>query len=135
MAGLTHLLDTDMMVEILRGRSAAVRRHLNEHEGAVAVSAITVSELAYGTRRSSNPASDAAALDRVLEMLPVLPFDIPAANEAADVRAELAARGEPIGPYDLLIAGVARERGLVVASGNGREFRRVRGLRVENWRR
>ena len=135
MAGLSHLIDTDLMVEIMRGRSPEVRRRLDEHEGSVAVSSISVAELTYGALRSSSPEMNRAAVEQLLDQLPVLAFDERAAHEAAAVRVELAGRGQPIGPYDVLIAGQARSMGLVVASVNVREFRRVRGLDVENWRR
>jgi tRNA(fMet)-specific endonuclease VapC len=66
--------------------------------------------------------------------VPVLDVDVRAARVAGAVRAELAARGTPIGPYDVLIAGQARAEDLILATGNVREFRRVKGLKVETWR-
>ena len=61
------------------------------------------------------------------------PFDIPASAQAAQIRADLAAKGTPIGPYDTMIAGHARSLGLVLVTNNVREFERVEGLRVVNW--
>lgn len=135
MAGLTHLLDSDVVVEVLRGRSAALRRRLLDHEGALAVSAVSVSELRFGARRSSRVQQFLDSLDQFLEFVPVLDLDADAALAAGDARAELTGRGTPIGPYDCLIAGQALARGLTVATGNVREFRRVPGLHVENWLR
>lgn len=63
----------------------------------------------------------------------MLDYDADAAGHAADIRANLERRGLPIGPYDLLIAGYARSRGLVVITGNLGEFLRVEGLRAEDW--
>ena len=63
----------------------------------------------------------------------MLPFNSAAAAHAANIRANLEQRGAPIGAYDLLIAGHARSRGLIVVTGNLREFRRVEGLRAEDW--
>ena len=63
----------------------------------------------------------------------VLAFGEKAAVHSGQIRAELARRGTPIGPYDVMIAGHARSEGLVVVSNNVREFERVEGLRVENW--
>jgi tRNA(fMet)-specific endonuclease VapC len=134
-AGLTHLLDSDVVVEAMRGRSRLVERRMLAHEGAMAMSSITVSELRYGAQRSSNPTLSLEALDQVQAYIAVVDFDPAAANAAGDLRAALAKRGEPMGPYDVLIAGQAKAAGLVLATGNAREFRRVRGLDVENWLR
>ena len=65
----------------------------------------------------------------------VLPFDSQAAQHFGQVRAELAKSGKPIGPYDLMIAGHACSRGLILVTNNLREFKRVPGLRLENWAR
>ena len=72
-------------------------------------------------------------VERFAARLDVLPFDAEAAAHAADIRADLERRGCPIGGYDVLIAGQARSRGLIVVTGNLREFRRVEGLRCEDW--
>ena len=63
----------------------------------------------------------------------VLPYDDRAAGHTGELRAGLARAGTPIGPYDQLIAGLARARGLIVITNNRREFDRVPGLRVEDW--
>jgi tRNA(fMet)-specific endonuclease VapC len=65
----------------------------------------------------------------------IIPFDSQAARNAADIRAVLEQKGQTIGAYNLQIAGIARARGLILATGNVREFSRVAGLRVENWAR
>lgn len=72
--------------------------------------------------------------DDFLDYVVVLPFDAAAAREAGSIRADPACRGTPIGPYDLLIGAQALASRLALASGNSRDFRRVRGLHVENWR-
>lgn len=130
---VTHLLDTDVAIEILRGRDAAVRSRLQEADRGLAVSAVTVMELAYGASRSSDPGRNSKAVDAFLGLVGVEDFDTEAASHAGEIRAELAADGEPIGAYDVLIAGHARSRGLVVVTRNVREFARVPGLRVEVW--
>ncbi len=65
----------------------------------------------------------------------VIPFDYHAATHFGQVRAELSKMGKPIGPYDSMIAGHARALGLILVTNNIREFKRVPGLRVENWTR
>ncbi|MCW2856473.1 MAG: vapC [Marmoricola sp.] len=134
MAGLTHLVDSDAVIQALRGPGPALAQKLREHGGGLAVSAVTVTELTYGALRA--PLRDDAldAVEEFLDSVVVLEIDRRAGRVAGAVRAELAALGTPIGPYDVLIAGQARAEGLILATGNVREFRRVKGLQVENWR-
>lgn len=90
-------------------------------------------ELLFGAERSARPVENRTAVERFAARLVVLPFDGAAAAHAANIRADLERRGASIGAYDLLIAGHARSRGLVVVTGNLREFGRVEGLRSEDW--
>lgn len=90
-------------------------------------------ELLFGAARSARPAEHRRQVERFAERLDVLPFDAEAASHFADIRADLSARGEIIGGYDLMIAGHARSRGLTVVTHNVREFRRVQGLQVADW--
>ncbi|TYL46401.1 type II toxin-antitoxin system VapC family toxin [Nocardioides sp. BGMRC 2183] len=131
---ITHLVDTDICIEALRRRDRRLAARFIEADASLSVSAVTVSELLYGAARSSDPARNRSAVEEFLAMVAVLDLDATDASAAAEVRAELAAAGRPIGGYDVLIAGQARARSLVVASGNVREFGRVEGLRVEDWR-
>jgi tRNA(fMet)-specific endonuclease VapC len=128
---VTHLLDTDVAVGILR-LDPAMRLRL-ESVGVVAISSITLMELACGVWRSSRPESNGAAVERLLDFVGVLDFDTAAARGSGSVRAQLAAEGRPIGAYDALIAGHAMAEGLVLATRNVREFSRVDGLAVEDW--
>ena len=73
------------------------------------------------------------SVERFAARLTVVPFDSGAAAHTADIRAALERRGTPIGSYDVMIAGSARSRGLIVVTGNLREFDRVDGLRSEDW--
>lgn len=134
MVELTHLLDTDVAVEVIRARSPKIDATAARHDGRTAVASITVAELTYGALRSSDPDRSLDEVELFLDVVPVLEIDERAARVAGAVRAELASRGTPIGPYDALIAGLARSLGLVLATGNVREFRRVKGLQVESWR-
>ncbi|QJW35787.1 type II toxin-antitoxin system VapC family toxin [Cellulosimicrobium protaetiae] len=128
-----YLLDTNVLVALLRGSGAAARPRLREAEGRVAVSTVSEMELEYGIERSDDPHRNRQAVDDLLSLVDVLPFDGLAAMHAGRVRALLAARGTPIGPYDALLAGHARSLGLVMVTNNLREFSRVPGLEVEDW--
>ena len=92
-----------------------------------------LTELRHEAAKSQRPVETRREVERFVARLEVLPFDVDAAAHAADIRAALERQGQGIGGYDVLIAGHARSRGLVVVTGNLREFRRVEGLRCEDW--
>ena len=130
---LRYMLDTNLCIRVLRERPRAVRERFNLNADALCISTIVLTELLHGAARSARPEHHLSEVERFGARLEVLPFDAAAADHAADVRAELERRGLKIGGYDLLIAGHARSRGLVVVTGNLGEFTRVEGLRCEDW--
>lgn len=130
-----YLLDTNIVIFALRTRAGALRARFAAATDHMAVSTITVAELAYGVERSSRPDQNRGAVEEFLALLEVMPLDASAAEHAGRIRAELAITGTPIGAYEALIAGQARARGLVVVTNNTREFARVAGLLVEDWGR
>jgi tRNA(fMet)-specific endonuclease VapC len=130
---LTYLLDTNIIIALLRGVYPPTRKRFNESEGRIGISAVTVMELEYGAERSANPAENRRCVEELLALVQVLPFDQTAAEDAGRVRAQLAGQGLSIGPFDTLIAGHARSRGLIVVTNNIREFNRVPGLQIEDW--
>ena len=101
----------------------------------LAVSALTRMEVDYGLALNSARAVKLAPmLDAFFSTIATLPFDAVDAKAAATIRAALKKKGQPIGAYDVMIAGMALARGLVVVTSNSGEFKRVSGLQVENWR-
>lgn len=131
---LTHLLDTDICIEALRRRSQALLHRLQEHSPAdVAVSAITEAELEFGALKSGAPTRNRAAAGALLRVFTILSFSRDYIPAYARLRLELERAGTRIGALDQLIAAQAVTFGLVVVTNNLREFRRVPGLRVENW--
>ena len=130
---LALLLDTNLCVRALRDRPPAIRERLKAERGSVCISTVVLYELQVGAALSSTPEAGKLAIENFASSVAVLRFDDEAAFHAADIRADLTRRGQMIGPYDLLIAGHARSRGLKVITGNLREFQRVDGLRCEDW--
>jgi tRNA(fMet)-specific endonuclease VapC len=90
-------------------------------------------ELLYGAHRSQSVQRNLDIVEGLLARLELLDFDLGAAEHADQIRAELAAAGTPIGPFDVMIAGHARSRGLCLVKDNENEFLRVSGLRLANW--
>jgi len=131
-----YLLDTNVCIAVLRRAGCPAAARLRRCDpGEIRLSAVSVAELLYGAWRSSRASENVALVKRFAEPLECLPFDSACAEEAAVIRAQLAAAGTPIGPYDVLIAATARVHGLILVTHNTREFERVAGLRTEDWER
>jgi tRNA(fMet)-specific endonuclease VapC len=127
------LLDTDMVSYLMRDQSHRLRRRLNYFSaGDVAMSAITAAELLYGVGRRDS-SRNRQVLDRFMSLLVVAAFDAGAAAVYGEIRVALERRGTPIGAHDMLIAAHAIALDVPLVTHNAREFRRVPGLRVEDW--
>jgi tRNA(fMet)-specific endonuclease VapC len=131
---LTHVLDTDICIEALRCRSEPLLRRLREHSPEeIAVSVITEAELRFGALNSSSPERNGAAAEAFLQPFAILPFVRDYVPIYARLRSDLERAGTRIGALDMLIAAQAVALGATIVTNNLREFRRVPGLRVENW--
>ena len=129
-----YLLDTDTCIHLARGNPAVLMRLREQRRADVHVAILTVYELELGVRKATEQKTKKRqALDNLLDMFAIAPFDYPAAREAAKVRAELEKDGTPIGSIDYLIAGIARAHAWTVVTGNLSEFRRVKRLKSEKW--
>ena len=133
MSGLRFLLDTNICIYIINRQPEAVFRHFaGLQAGAVGISSITGGELHYGVAKSGSN-RNLHALEKFLAPLDVLAFDDVAMREYGKVRTHLEKKGTPIGSLDMLIAGHALALDVVLVTNNLREFKRVPGLRLENW--
>ncbi|MCW5752332.1 MAG: tRNA(fMet)-specific endonuclease VapC [Alphaproteobacteria bacterium] len=130
---LKYLLDTDICIYAIKRHPESVVAAFETHEGRMAISAITHFELVYGAEKSQAVARNLGVVERFAARLEVLPFDGRGAEQAGQIRAELARAATPIGAYDVMIAGHARACGLILVTNNRREFDRVSGLRRESW--
>ncbi len=130
---LKYMLDTNICIFTVKNRPQHVREAFNRHHGQLCMSSISLMELIYGAEKSAAPERNLSVVEGFAARLEVLAYDEMAAAHTGQLRAELARGGTPIGPYDQLIAGHARSRGLILVTNNRREFDRVPGLRVEDW--
>jgi tRNA(fMet)-specific endonuclease VapC len=129
---IRYLLDTNICIELLRGREAGLFKRLSlMSPGEVAISSITLAELQYGVMKSSNPAKHATLLMQFCAPLEIMSFDHATAGVYGRIRATLEHKGIPIGPLDTLIAAHALSLDATLLTNNIREFQRVSGLRVE----
>ena len=129
-----YLLDTNICIYIIKRRPSDVLSRFREHSPRdVAISIISVFELEYGVQKSEFQQRSQDALIKFIKPLNIINLDHSSVTESAIIRAQLENRGTPIGSYDLLIAGIARSRGMILVTNNVKEFERVEGLLLENW--
>jgi len=129
-----YLLDTNICIYIIKRRPKEVLRRFREVEtGDIGISSVTLSELYFGAAKSAFPKENRLALESFVMPLGIQAYDAPAAAAYGEVRADLERKGTPIGSMDLLIAAHAISLRAVLVTNNTREFRRVRGLSVDNW--
>ena len=130
---LKYMLDTNIVIYIIKRRPLEVLETFNSHAGHLCISAITLSELLHGAEKSAQPERNLRQTEDFISRLDVLPYGLKAAAHYGEIRADLERSGTPIGVNDLHIAGHARSEGLVLVTNNLREFERVKALRLENW--
>jgi tRNA(fMet)-specific endonuclease VapC len=127
------MLDTNIISDLIRNpQGKAAKRVAKVGEDNICTSIIVASELRYGCAKSGSERLRKAVEDLLGEII-VLPLDVPADTEYDGIRAALEAAGKPIGSNDLLIAAHAAATGATIVTANAGEFKRIRGLKVENW--
>ena len=130
---MRYLLDANAIIALLNDTTSPIARRVRRHAPRdFGVSAVVIHELYYGAFKSQRVEQNVARVDAL--QFSVLEFDEEDARQAAQIRAHLASKGTPIGPYDVLIAGQARARELTLVTHNTTEFQRVPGLKVEDWK-
>ena len=130
---LRYLLDTNIVICVLKRRPVEVLATFNDNASRMAISSITLAELLHGAEKSSRVSENVAVVEDFCSRLDVLPYGPKAAQHYGAIRASLEKRGQPIGVNDIHIAAHARSEGLVLVTNNVGEFVRVPGLEVENW--
>lgn len=132
---MKYLLDTCTVSDFVKGQSGVLARIKATSPRLIAISAVTLMEIEFGLQLNPERAQKLApVMDAFLSSIVSLPFEDADAKAAGTLRSALQKQGQPIGAYDVLIAGCALARGLVVITSNVSEFQRVGGLQVENWR-
>ena len=130
---LRYLLDTNIVIYVLKRRPVEVLSTFNANASRMAMSSITLAELLHGAEKSSRVRENLAAIEDFLSRLEILPYGPKAAQHYGAIRTALEKLGQPIGVNDMHIAAHARSEGLVLVTNNMREFARVPALEAENW--
>ena len=130
---LRYLLDTNIVIYVLKRRPLAVLSTFNANASRMAISSITLAELMHGAEKSQRVSENLSVIEDFCSRLEVLPYGAKAAQHYGAIRAALEKFGQPIGVNDLHIAGHARSEGLVLVTNNVSEFTRVPALELENW--
>ncbi len=132
---MRYLLDTNIVIALLdpQRRASVVRRLEAKTPGNVVTSAIVAHELYFGAANSARPEDNRHHFDRILKQIPPLPLTRDDARAGGDIRARLKRAGRPIGAYDVLIAGQALARNMILVTNNSREFSRIDALSLEDW--
>jgi tRNA(fMet)-specific endonuclease VapC len=129
---IKFLLDTNAVIALLNNVNTSISERIREHQPSdIGISSIVSHELFYGAFKSQRTKNNVALVDCL--QFEVLEFDKEDSRFAGEIRAQLTKKGTPIGPYDVLIAGQALARDLILITNNMKEFERVNGLLVENW--
>ena len=130
-----YMLDTNAIIMAVRHPEWPIYPKIKEHLGKdLCISAVTYGELEYGIRQSANPEKNRLAITKILLGIRILDFDSRAAVHFGDIFAELESKRMRIGDRDTMIAAHARSLGYTVVTNNTREFSRVKGLNVEDWK-
>ncbi len=130
---LKYLLDTNIVIYVLKRRPKEVLAIFNANASRMAISSITLSELFYGAEKSLNRDKNLEAVEEFVSHLDVLPYDAKASQHYGQIKATLEKKGQIIGENDIHIAAHATSHGLILVSNNVREFKRVPNLVLENW--
>lgn len=127
------MLDTNIVIYIIKRRPIEVLTLFNQHSGQLCISSITLAELIHGVEKSQYIEKNRKNVEDFVSRLEVMDYGQKAAAHYGDIRADLEKKGTTIGVNDLHIAAHARSEGLVMVTNNLKEFYRVEGLRLENW--
>jgi len=131
---LRYMLDTNIIIYLISKRSQSVVDKIHQHkDSGICISSITLAELEYCASKSMNYEKNIVSIQKMLAFFDILYFDEAAASSYGDIRAELERKGQVIGSLDMLIAGHAKSKGLILVTNNTREFSRVGGLMAEDW--
>ena len=131
---MIHLLDTNTCIYFLNRTSERIISQFTRlSPSVIKLPSVTVAELFYGAEKSNAKKKNLAIVENFISTFEIIPFDEKCCKTYARIRASLEKVGAPIGPMDLLMASISLANNFTLITNNVREFRRVKGLKLENW--
>ena len=131
---MLYLLDTNTCIYFLNRSSERIISQFKKYSPSeIMLSSITVAELFYGAEKSKARKKNWAVVEDFISNFGIVPFDEKSCQTYAKIRASLEKLGVPIGPMDLLIASISLAKNFILVTNNIKEFRRIKGLKLENW--
>jgi len=131
---MLYLLDTNTCIYFLNRSSERIISQFKKYSPSeIMLSSITVAELFYGAEKSKARKKNWAVVEDFVSNFGIVPFDEKSCQTYAKIRASLEKSGVPIGPMDLLIASISLANNFILVTNNIKEFRRIKGLKLENW--
>jgi tRNA(fMet)-specific endonuclease VapC len=131
---MKYMLDTNICIYFIKQKPQKVLKHFQAHVvGDIAISSITLAELSYGVSKSLHVEKNRQALEEFVLPLEISDFDERAAGEYGIIRAYLGKKGKPIGAMDMLIGAHALSLRVTLVTNNTREFRQIKGLKINDW--
>jgi tRNA(fMet)-specific endonuclease VapC len=130
---MSYLIDTDIIIYSVKGNSIVQRRFLQNEHIPKAISVITYGELLWGAKKSKNVGKNLAVVYRIKELFPIVAIDNAVIETFSDIKVAIQKAGSPVDDMDLLIAATALTMNYTLVTSNEKHFRRIKGLRIENW--
>ena len=130
---MKYVLDTNTLIYFFKGVGKVKNRLLSIPPSEIVLPAIVLFEMELGIAKSSSPRKRISQLEEFTSLVNIIPFGPAEAKTAVQIRAKLEKKGIPIGPYDVLIAACAKTNNLILVTHNLKEFKRIEGLRLEDW--
>jgi tRNA(fMet)-specific endonuclease VapC len=129
-----YLVDTNILIYLCNSKSKLLENKFKTHQPEeFAVSSITIGELIYGVNKSQQRDRNLQAILKIVSPFRILDFDSSDGWQYGEIRAELEKKGMSIGGNDIMIAAQAKRRGLIVITNNTKEYKRIIGLKIEDW--
>jgi tRNA(fMet)-specific endonuclease VapC len=130
---MPYLIDTDIIIYSVKGNSIVQGRFLQNERIPKAISVITYGELLLGAKKSKNVGKNLAVVYRIKELFPIVAIDNAVIETFSDIKVAMQKAGSPVDDMDLLIAATALTMNYTLVTSNEKHFRRIKGLRIENW--
>jgi len=130
---MSYLIDTDIIIYSIKGNEVVHKNFLKYQNYPKSISIVTYGELLFGAKKSQNIDKNLAVVYRIKELFPVIGIDKPIIETFSGIKLSLRKEGTPIDDMDLLIASTALTMNLTVVTNNEKHFKKIKGLKIENW--